>query len=97
MDSKRIGKTVEIDSYTELMYGHFNTPAALDDLIELTDWDEMYSAVELPVAVLLVPQEPAETSGDMFDHGVYAIFGAERIDTGWKVRGIYYCACADGF
>lgn len=88
---------VEINSYQELMFGHFNTPAALDDLMGLLDWDEMYSAVELPAAALLVSRELAEDAGDAFDVCLYAIFGAERNEEGWRVRGIYYCACADGF
>lgn len=92
-----MGTEVAIDSYEQLMFGHFNTPAALDDLMYLLDWDEMYSAVELPAAALLVPQEPAENGGNMFDLGLYAIFGAKRNAQDWKVRGIFYCACADGF
>ena len=47
--------------------------------------------------MLLVQQESAESGGDMFDQGLYAIFGAERNAKGWKVRGMFYCACADGF
>ena len=43
-------------NYEEVMFGHFNTPEAFDDLMYLLDWDEMYSAVELPAAALLVPQ-----------------------------------------
>lgn len=92
-----MGHEIATNSYEDLMFGHFNTPAALDNLVALLDWDEMYSAVELPAAALLVPQEPAENGGDMFDHGLYAIFSAERNAKGWKVRGIFYCACADGF
>ncbi|HUZ95739.1 MAG TPA: hypothetical protein VMU57_12590 [Edaphobacter sp.] len=92
-----MGHEIATNTYEDLMFGHFNTPAALDNLVALLDWDEMYSAVELPAAALLVPQEPAENGGDMFDHGLYAIFSAERNANGWKVRGIFYCACADGF
>lgn len=88
---------VKTDTYQDLMFGRFNTPAALDELMYLIEWDEMYSAVRLPAAMLLVPQEPAECGDGMFDLGLYAIFGAERNAEGWKVRGIFYCACADGF
>lgn len=87
---------VEIDSYQELMFGHFNTPAALDDLLDLVDWNEIYSAVQLPAAALLAP-DAAEEDGELFDRGLYAIFGARRNARGWKIRGIFYCACADGF
>jgi hypothetical protein len=97
MDGNQMGHEVAVNSYQDLMFGHFNTPAALDDLIYLLDWAEMYSGVELPAAALLVPDEPAEKGGDMFSLGLYAIFGAERNAKGWKVRGITYCACADGF
>lgn len=84
-------------NYDEVMFSHFNTPAAFDDLMYLLDWDDMYSAVELPAAALLVPQEPAGNGGDIFDLGLYAIFSAKRNAAGWKVRGIFYCASADGF
>lgn len=92
-----MGTNVEINTYEELMFGHFNTPTALDSLMDLLDWQEMYSAVELPAAALLVPREPAEKDSDMFSHGLYAIFGAKRNAKGWEVRGIFYCASADGF
>jgi hypothetical protein len=42
MDGNQMGHEVAVNSYQDLMFGHFNTPAALDDLIYLLDWDEMY-------------------------------------------------------
>lgn len=92
-----MGHEVAVNSYEDLMFGRFNTPAALDDLIYLLDWGEMYSAVELPAAAILVPDDPAENGGDLFSPGIYAIFGAERNAKGWKVRGILYSVCSEGF
>jgi hypothetical protein len=88
---------VEAKNYSDLMFGHFNTPAALDELMGLIDWGEMYSAVELPAAAILVPQGSPDNTLGMFRYPLYAIFGAKRNANGWTIRGLFYCVSADGF
>jgi hypothetical protein len=65
--------------------------SALDEMLGLVNYVEMYEARNLPVVAVLKPNgsEDGETS--------WAIVSGERRRDDYLVRGIFFCAGADGF
>jgi hypothetical protein len=68
---------------------HSHEVTALDEMLGLVDYQEMYEALDLPVVALLRSKEDSET--------MFAVISGERHKDHYEVGGISFGIGADGF